>query len=167
MFATRINAKLATYASWRPDPGSIAVDAFSFTWDYQLIYGFPPFSIIGKTMAKISREVVEAILIVPLWPTQNWFPHGMNMITYHPIVFSAKHLYLPNKPRAKHPLHKNLNLMALRLSGLPSKNMDFVTKLRKSFTHHGEQTPERGMRMYLPNGKHFVSKGTCIPYIQA
>ena len=33
LFATRTNHKLPEYVSWKPDPGSVAIDAFSITWN--------------------------------------------------------------------------------------------------------------------------------------
>ena len=130
MFASRINAKLDTYVSWKPDPHSIAIDAFTFPWDFSLIYCFPPFSIVWRTVEKILRDKVEAVLIVPLWPTQSWYPCLMKMITDYPLVFSANQLLLQNKPQEKHPLHYKLKLAALRLSGDPLQNIEFVKRVR-------------------------------------
>ena len=43
-FASRLNAKVKKFVSWRPDPEACAVDAFTFDWGTQLNYAFPPFS---------------------------------------------------------------------------------------------------------------------------
>ena len=164
LFATRINHKLPLYVSWKPDPGSYAIDAFSITWDQQLIYCFPPFSILWRTLDKISREEAEAILVMPLWPTQSWFPFAMSMLVDHPLVFQARHLHLPNKPQASHPLVNTLTLVVLRLSGKPYNNSEFVQQHKKSSWHHGGKTPKNGMHLHLKNGTHFVSRTTLIPF---
>ena len=164
MFASRINKKHDRYVSWRPDPHSFAVDAFSIPWGPDLIYCFPPFSMIWKTVSKIARDKVDSILIAPLWPTQSWYPYALQMIIDHPIVFPARYLFLPNKPTALHPLHENLWLMALKLSGQPLKNTTFLKTLNDMYKRLGEVVPGKGMKVSLPNGKNFVSKGTCIPY---
>ena len=166
MFATRMNAKTQKYVSWRPDPGCIAVDAFYTPWDYSLIYCFPPFSVIWRTIAKIRREEAEAIVIVPLWHTQSWFPYGMQMLVDYPIVFPANlvNLYLPNKPQLAHPM-KKLYLGALRLSGKLYKSTTFLNKLRASYNHHGGPAHRADMKMYLPNGKYIVVNKTQIPFI--
>ena len=156
---------MPTYVSWRPDPGSVAVDAFSFRWEYDLAYCFPPFSMVAKTLAKIQRDRVEAILILPLWPTQSWFPTAMKMITDHPIMFSASQLHLPNKPRAQHPLVGNLRLVALRLSANPSNNINFLQRLKTSSSPHGGEVHGHAMRQHWGNGNHFVSRKTSIPFI--
>ena len=72
LFATRTNHKLPEYVSWKPDPRSVAIDAFSITWN-KFIYCFPPFSIIWKVLKKIRQELSTAILILPFWPTQAGF----------------------------------------------------------------------------------------------
>ena len=109
MFASRINYKVSRYVSWQPDPNSWAIDAFSFNWPSQLIYCFPPLSVIWQMASKIQREKLEAIVIVPLWPTQSWFAYLLRMITDYPIIFSANHLYLPHKLGVPHPLHEKLS----------------------------------------------------------
>ena len=75
LFASRTNKKLNTYVSWNPDPGCVAVDAFSLNWKDYKPYCFPPFSQIGRTIAKIRQDKVsDVILIAPLWRTQSWYP---------------------------------------------------------------------------------------------
>ena len=165
MFASRINAKLDTYVSWKPDPHSLAIDAFTMLWDFSLIYCFPPFSIVWRVLEKILRDKAQAVVIVPLWPTQTWFPCLMKMITDHPIVFSAGHLMLPNKPQARHPLHYKLKLAALRLSGDPLQNIEFVRRVKTSLCHHGGRRHESDMHRQLQNGMRFVSRKTLIPFI--
>ena len=165
LFATRINCKIPMYVSWKPDPGCQAVDAFSFPWNYHLAYCFPPFSMVMKTISKIQRDQQEAILIVPLWHTQTWFPVAMKMVTDLPIVFSARHLWLPNKPNAHHPLESNLKLVALRLSASRCNNTNFLQRLKRSSWGHGERAHNHDTLRHWGNGNHFVSQKTLIPYI--
>ena len=42
LFASRLSHQLASYISWRPDPGSRAVDALRQSWRIYFGYGFPP-----------------------------------------------------------------------------------------------------------------------------
>ena len=42
LFATQTNTQLARFVSWRPDPESIATDAFQFTLKGENAYCFPP-----------------------------------------------------------------------------------------------------------------------------
>ena len=43
LFATMINTQLPRYASWRPDPHAVFIDAFSVSWRNDYFYAFPPF----------------------------------------------------------------------------------------------------------------------------
>ncbi|XP_046605016.1 uncharacterized protein LOC124297748 [Neodiprion virginianus] len=73
LFASRKNAKCKKYISWRRDPGSVAVDAFTVPWN-QYFYAFPPFSLILRTLQKIECEEAQGIVVVPEWPAQPWYP---------------------------------------------------------------------------------------------
>ena len=42
LFASTLNAQVAGYASWRPDPGATYVDPFSISWENQFLYASPP-----------------------------------------------------------------------------------------------------------------------------
>ena len=56
LFASRLNKQMTHYVSFRPDPEAEAVDAFSLSWSDVDWYAFPPFSVIGRTLAKVQRE---------------------------------------------------------------------------------------------------------------
>ena len=56
LFAPRLNHKLPKYVSWKPDPKSIAVNAFSLSWEETYSYCFPPFSIIWKVLRKVRED---------------------------------------------------------------------------------------------------------------
>ena len=80
LFASRLNAQVACYASWRPDPGATYVDAFSISWENQFFYAFPLFSLIARCLQKIVMEKAEGTMIVPLWPTQPWYSQLLHLI---------------------------------------------------------------------------------------
>ena len=65
---------VSKFVSYKPEPGAWATDAFFLNWHSLQFYAFPPFSIIGKVLAKIKQDEARGILIVPLWSTQPWFP---------------------------------------------------------------------------------------------
>ena len=46
MFASRLNAKLKKYVSFYPHHLAYAIDAFTLDWSRELLYMFPPFSLI-------------------------------------------------------------------------------------------------------------------------
>ena len=56
LFASRLNNQLKRYVSWRPDPFSVATDAFLISWKEEQGYAFPPFALLGKCLQKIRQE---------------------------------------------------------------------------------------------------------------
>ena len=73
LFASRNNFKIAKYVSWRPEPKSWKVDAFTFEWKDFFYYVFPPFNLIARVARKLRIEGSSAILVAPHWPSQPWF----------------------------------------------------------------------------------------------
>ena len=70
LFATRINAQVSVYVSWKPDPSATHINAFTLNWTNKKVYAFPPFSVIRETMKKVQEDEATVISILLLWPTQ-------------------------------------------------------------------------------------------------
>ena len=68
---------LPKYASWKPDPGATHIDAFSFAWTGMFAYLFPPFCLITRCLG---------LIVVPLWPTQAWWPQLLNLLIATPVI---------------------------------------------------------------------------------
>ncbi|XP_033222710.1 uncharacterized protein LOC117176563 [Belonocnema kinseyi] len=88
LFASRTNSKCIRYISWKRDPGSEAIDAFTLNWSSVFFYAFSPFSIILRTLTKIKRDQAEGIMIVPNWPTQPWYPLFHSLMIRKPLQFN-------------------------------------------------------------------------------
>ena len=84
LFSSRLNRQLEKFVTWFPEPGSYRTDAFSFSWQNYKPYIFAPFNFIGRVVNKIVTDKVDkALLIVPLWRSQSWFPLLLsNMIPF-------------------------------------------------------------------------------------
>lgn len=115
LFASRVNAKCDKYISWKKDPGSIAVDAFTVKWT-EFFYAFPPFSLILKVLRKVEMEGCRGILVVPDWPSQPWYPLCMEMFESTPIKFKPHINLLLSSDRQSHPLWSQLTMVAGILS---------------------------------------------------
>jgi hypothetical protein len=133
LFASRLNGQLPCYASWKPDPGASFVDAFSVSWHNLRFYAFPPFSLILKCLKKIE-EKAEGVLIVPNWSTQPWYPKLLQLLVEQPHLLPLKKYVLQNPVNKDkvHPLWSRLHLMACKLSGLQSKNREFLMRPQTS-----------------------------------
>ena len=121
-FASRINTQHKNYASRRPDPFAKLIDAFSFNWNTEKCYIFPPFSLIARVLQKIRTDTATVLMVFPKWPTQAWWPEATSMMVRKPYVIppGKENLHLPNHPKTVHALHKKLHLVVCLLSGKPT-----------------------------------------------
>ena len=139
------------FVSYKPEPGSWATDAFSLNWHSLQFYAFHPFSIIGKVLAKIKQDEARGILIVPLWPTQPWFPIAMSLIASRPVLLKAKRdfLHLPGKRETVHP-----------------EVLSFQRILGPSLIRHGETPQNVSTTPLCENGCHITQNDLLIPLLQ-
>ena len=118
MFASRLNYQIPTYTAWHPDPGATFIDAMQVTWTGKFIYAFPPFSMVWPLLAKIRRDKVKnALIVVPKWPTQSWYPRLMKMKQEGTSITTIRStdLSLPGTEK-RHPLAPKMKLVALLVS---------------------------------------------------
>ena len=166
LFASRTSHKVPLYCSWKRDPKAAFIDAFSLPWNtFELPYMFPPFSTIARCLQKLQQDQAEAIMIVPLWPQQPWFPNMLRALIDHPLVLpnTTNILYLAHST-ATHPLSPKLKLIACRLSGVNGKTRTFQRKLSTSSWNHGGQQQGPNTRRTYQSGTAFALKGTAIPF---
>ena len=122
LLASRLNAQYERYVSFRPDPEAFAVDAFSLSWQSLDFYAFPPFSVITRVLQKVRWDRAEGIIVVPLWPTQVWWPVLQTMTVGTPILLpnTTSLLSLPRHPGTRHRLLSKMRLMLCKVSGRSS-----------------------------------------------
>ena len=76
MFANSLNHQLEHYVSPCPDQKAVAVDALTCKWPTEVLYAFPPSTIMEKVVARLLTlsSNVKLLLIAPLFQTAKWFP---------------------------------------------------------------------------------------------
>ena len=153
LFASRTNAQLPAYCSWRPDPSAQTVDALSIPWKDHFAYMFPPFSLIMRCLEKTRSEQATAALIAPVWQNQLWYPFLLRSLIDLPILLPPVQDILLNPEGQTHPLvgPGHLPLAAWLISGDPSALRDFQTGLSSSFRSHGA----------TPRSQHTLQHGDC------
>lgn len=117
LFASRINKKCYNYISWHRDPDAMSIDAFTVSWTDYCFYAFPPFSIILRTLRKIITDRARGIMIVPLWPTQPWYPLYKSILLSEVIICNAHNNPIVSSHSSNHNIHTNLTLVAGILCG--------------------------------------------------
>ena len=152
LFATRLNAKLPYYVSWKPDPGAQYFDAFTICWTDRTFYAFPPFSLITRCLQKVAVDQAEGVMIVPVWPTQVWFPMLMGMLVNFPRLLPQGSI---ENPQIEQPLVPQM--MACHLSGRSTRSRGFREGLRTLSCKAGEEEPRNNMGQSLTSGTPFVT----------
>ena len=90
LFASRTSHQLPRYYSWRPDPHCLGVDALTQKWDQDLLYAFPPFCLIGRSLEKIRKSTTGSVIIItPIWITRPWYPVLLEMLIDHPRIIQT------------------------------------------------------------------------------
>ena len=119
LFASRLFHQIPAYMAWKPDPGSQATDALQQKWSHLYPYAFPPFSLVGRVVAKVRVEKVSMILITPAWQTQPWYGQLLGMSVQNPLLLPVFPTLLKDPQGNTHPLVENnsLKLVAWRISG--------------------------------------------------
>ena len=119
LFASRLCHQLPRYIAWRPDPQSVATDAFQQDWKYQFLYAFPPVSMIGRVLRKVQKDQTNMIIVTPAWQSQSWYPILLKMTIKNPILIPNHPKVLLSPEGKTHPLIQNssLRLVAWLVSG--------------------------------------------------
>ena len=158
-----LDFKLPQYVSWRPDPGAQFINALLMNWKAHYFYAFPPFSLLATCLQKIEQDQSTGILMVPMWTTQPWFTLILNLLTDNLLVLPQTDslLFLPHS-NAVHPLSRQLQLMACKVSGSPSSRELFQAKLPTSSCSLGQLVPKNNMPHISRNGVTFALNGKLI-----
>ena len=115
LFASRLNHQIPNYVSWKPDPNSMYIDAMQMSWSEMFVYIFPPFSMLWPVLSKLEKDRVHrAIIIIPRWPTQSWFPRIVRK-SISQFQIKSTELVLPGT-NMLHPMAPKLKLIALLCS---------------------------------------------------
>ena len=74
LFADPSNAKAPAFFAARPAPGAKGVDALVCPWPLGLCYACPPWPLLGRVFRRLLAVPADAVVVVPLWPSQPWWP---------------------------------------------------------------------------------------------
>lgn len=166
LFASRTNAQLPQYCSWRPDPEAWCVDAFMVTWATQFPYMFPPFILIPQCLSKMRAEQASGVLIAPVWPNQVWFPQLLRHLQDFPVLLPPTEDIVTAPDGTNHPMAMSghLPLAAWPISGNPTVLRVFQTELLTSSEGHGDLPQSQPIHPLGDSGIAGVLNGTLIPF---
>lgn len=166
LFASRLNKQLDNFVSWFPEPGCFGSDAFSLCWSEFSPFIFPPFSLVGKVVNKIIVDNVDrALLLIPNWKSQTWYPLVLSSIISFPVRLPRHRdlLVLPHNLQ-EHPLNRSMTIVAVMVSGKHSRVKEFQTELQELSCRHGDLEHSNSMGWHGTTGIFGVVKDFSIPF---
>ena len=166
MFASRLNFKVSSYVSCKPDPGAKYVNAFFMSWKEYYFYAFPPFSVLVACLEKIEQDKATGVLVVPVLQTQPWFTHLLHLLVDNPVLLpQSTHLLTQPHTHVLHPFRKQLRLMACKLSRKASSREIFQARLQLSSSCPGPTESPDSTNQTTNSGWTSVVNGRLIPMI--
>ena len=118
LFASRLNAQLPRFASFRPDPEAEIINSFTLFWGDLDSYAFPSFILIAKVIQKIILDQATGILVVPDWANQSWYNLYQDIRINGILLPPRYNLFcLPSQPDSPHPMWEKLRLRAALVTG--------------------------------------------------
>jgi len=81
------------YWAMLADGMAAGVDALTADWGgLGRVYAFPPVKLVGKVVRLIAEQRAEAVLVVPKWPSQDWWPGLVELAMMGPVELEAIHV---------------------------------------------------------------------------
>ena len=74
LFASRLTYQLRDYVTWRPDPGAMAVDAFTLDWTKFRGYANPPWNLVSRVLTHVRNQKAKVTLIAPVLEVSTLVP---------------------------------------------------------------------------------------------
>ena len=166
LFATRLNAQLEHFVSWRPDPNSVGTDALQLPWDRWEGYAFPPFCLIGRCLRKVREDKASLVLVAPVWRSQPWYPALLELLVDFPLILPGNPMLLTDPFNNPHPLivAGQLQLAAWKLSSVDSKQKEFLKKLPNCWQPDGVEAQIQHTRAPGRDGIAGAVYGKLIPF---
>ncbi|XP_071521653.1 uncharacterized protein [Panulirus ornatus] len=167
LFASRLNAQVTCFCSWKPDPDAEHFDAFSICWyQFELLYLFPPFALIPRCLQKIRAESAKGWMVLPLWPSQPWMGTLLTLLVKEPrLIPRGAHVLRHPLTEEEHPILRHTRLMACLLSGNVCETVAFLRQVRTSSLPPGDLRLRGSTSHILTGGYSFVVAGTSIPLL--
>lgn len=104
-FATPQNAICQRYNTWHSEPNSLG-DAFEQQWTGERNWVNPPWALIPKVISKLKAEPTEAVILLPYWPSANWFPDLVALMDDHVVLTAreVREIVVASNPAVPEPL---------------------------------------------------------------
>ena len=128
-------------------------------------YIFSPFIIVVRVLAKLAQDRATALVIIPCWQTQPWFPQFVWLVkpgTTSLLIPAHQHLLQLPGTNYQHPTWDQLSLVAAILYGT-SQQRNCHLMLPRSSEHHGGSAHSQHTTHKCNDGWTSATDGSLIP----
>ena len=63
-FASTLSNQIVKHFAWKSDPQSLSANAMQQKWNQEIVYAFPPFSLIQRVLCKIAKKKVSTVILI-------------------------------------------------------------------------------------------------------
>lgn len=121
LFASRESTHCRLFFSLRNDDPPLGWDALAHQWPQDLLYAFPPFTLLPPLLRRIRVDGVRLLLVAPLWPHMPWFSEIPPLLDGTPWELPRRRDLLSQADGTLfHPFPTGLRLVAWPLRGTGS-----------------------------------------------
>lgn len=78
-----------------------------FQIDWYNLQAFPPFTLIGRALAKVRKEKAVLTIVTPVWQSQAWYPQLLSMSIQNPLQILPEQNLLLDQLENQHLLIQN------------------------------------------------------------
>ena len=71
-------------------PQAAAIDALNQKWSGLFVYAHPPFNLFKVITADPQPEVEMTMVVLPNWPSQDWYPLLLDLALEGPVLFKLE-----------------------------------------------------------------------------
>jgi hypothetical protein len=141
LMASAANAKVERFMSWRVDPAAIATDALAQDLRSEHnIFCYPPDPLIPRVLRLAREQKLRSLtLIIPLWPSQAWYPTIRSMLCDLPLILSKAAIALPPVLIMQGSSIPSWTMCACRISGVDSDAQEFRRRLYQERSEVGKE----------------------------
>ena len=124
----------------------------------------PPWCLIHRCLAKVTKQAARIVLITPIWKTQSWFPLVLELLEDYPRRIPQQPDLISMPSGQNFLMQKGVpQLVAWPVSGNHIHHEEFLRKLQTSCLHRGGTKPTPTMVPHSLDGLAGINRGVQIP----
>eukprot|EP00735_Rhodelphis_limneticus_P009190 TRINITY_DN2599_c0_g1::TRINITY_DN2599_c0_g1_i1::g.19278::m.19278 TRINITY_DN2599_c0_g1::TRINITY_DN2599_c0_g1_i1::g.19278 ORF type:complete len:569 (-),score=-40.00,sp/Q99315/YG31B_YEAST/23.17/3e-12,RVT_1/PF00078.22/4.5e-18,Dam/PF05869.6/2.1e-06,RVT_3/PF13456.1/0.029 TRINITY_DN2599_c0_g1_i1:675-2240(-) len=141
LFATLQNRQVPRFCSARPQPGAVALNAFTLDWSREVAWANPPFSLVGRVLGKVRELRCSLTLVAPVWQSQAWWPLLLAQVRDFILIPPNQPLFAPGQSGGQSYPPPPWPVIVCLISGKHTRHSHCRDRLRRQLYLLGHNHP--------------------------